>query len=174
VCVIIDGVKIGEWIWDTYIHHLELQVITALSLSSTLCRSLQHPLSLSEACCVFTSRSLVTASNNGDCSASRAHIVTVRRISRSWTPVNCKLNCYAISSQPPLQRSTQLPTLNWLSWPRGEPSRKQCLQQSLHCCFERLLNDSSDIVGAFAGRYQATHVPSHDRSIATSYNILHL
>jgi hypothetical protein len=37
----------------------------------------------SPACSVFTSRSLVTASDIGDSSASRAHVVTVRRISRN-------------------------------------------------------------------------------------------
>jgi hypothetical protein len=51
--------------------------------------------------------------NSGHSSASRFHVV-VRRISRNWTLVNCQLNYSAIYSEPPLQRSTQLPTLNWL------------------------------------------------------------
>jgi hypothetical protein len=34
-------------------------------------------------CCVFNSRSIATASNNGDSSASRAHVVIVRRKSRN-------------------------------------------------------------------------------------------
>jgi hypothetical protein len=35
------------------------------------------------ACCVLISRSLSTASNSGDSSASRAHVVTLRQISRN-------------------------------------------------------------------------------------------
>jgi hypothetical protein len=82
------------WISDlltTCTHHSELHVITALSPISTLHKSPQHPLSLFPACYVFNSRSLATASNSGDFSASRAHIVTVRWISHNWTLVNCQL-----------------------------------------------------------------------------------
>jgi hypothetical protein len=53
----------------TYTHSSELQVITAPSLISILHKSPQHTLSL-PASGVFTSRSLVTASNSGDFSAS--------------------------------------------------------------------------------------------------------
>jgi hypothetical protein len=60
----------------------ELQVITAPSLIFTLYRSLTHT-HTHTACSVFTSRSLETASNSGDYSASRAHVVTVWRISRN-------------------------------------------------------------------------------------------
>jgi hypothetical protein len=35
------------------------------------------------ACCVFNSRSLASGSNSGDFSVSRAHVITVRRISRN-------------------------------------------------------------------------------------------
>jgi hypothetical protein len=59
----------------TYTPHSELQVITALSLISTFYKSPQHPLSLFPARCVFKSRSLPTASNVGDSSASRAQIL---------------------------------------------------------------------------------------------------
>jgi hypothetical protein len=45
MCVTVDGVWIGEWI---YWQNLELQVIMALSLISTIHKSPQHPLSLSE------------------------------------------------------------------------------------------------------------------------------
>jgi hypothetical protein len=71
------------------------------------------PLGLFPASCVFNSRSLAKASNCGDYSSSRAHVVTVRRISRNCAFVNCQLNYSTISSQPPLQSSNQLPTLNW-------------------------------------------------------------
>jgi hypothetical protein len=68
--------------WTTYTHHSELQVIRTLSLIPTLYKSL-HAKS-SPVCCVFTSRSLVTASNSGDSSASRTRV---------------------LSSQPPVQNS---------------------------------------------------------------------
>jgi hypothetical protein len=67
----------------TYTHHSELQVITALSVISTLYKLLQHPLSLFQPA-VFISRSLAKASNSGDSSASRAQV---------------------LSSQPPVQTS---------------------------------------------------------------------
>jgi hypothetical protein len=99
---------------------------------------------------MFNSRSLATAFNSWDPSASRSHVVTVRRISRNWTLVNCEMNYSAISSQPPLQNSFQLPTLNWTlsltnqllhftslhftqlncTQPRYIPNRKQ----SFYCC----------------------------------------
>jgi hypothetical protein len=64
-----------------------VQVITAPPLISTIHKSPQHPLSLFQPA-VFTSRSLVTASNSGDFSASSAQV---------------------LSSQPLVQKST----LNW-------------------------------------------------------------
>jgi hypothetical protein len=66
-----------DWWMDlltTYTHHSELQVITALSLISTVYKSPQHPLSLFSACCILISRFLGKASNNGDSSASRAQV----------------------------------------------------------------------------------------------------
>jgi hypothetical protein len=50
----------------TYTHDSEVQVITAPPLISTIHKSSQHPLSIFPACCIFTSRSLATASNSGD------------------------------------------------------------------------------------------------------------
>jgi hypothetical protein len=58
----------------TYTHDSELQAITAPPLLSTIYKSPQHLLSLFPGCCVFISRSLATASNNGDSSASRAQV----------------------------------------------------------------------------------------------------
>jgi hypothetical protein len=52
----------------TYTHDSELQANTALSLISTLYKSLQSK--SSPACSVFTSRCLVRALNSGDFSAS--------------------------------------------------------------------------------------------------------
>jgi hypothetical protein len=89
-----------DWWMDLltiYTHHLKLQVITALLLISTIHNLLKAK--SSPAFSVFHSSSLTTASNRGNSSASRAHV---------------------LSSQPPLQNSTlnlQLttrpPTLNW-------------------------------------------------------------
>jgi hypothetical protein len=53
-------------------HDSELQAVTALLLITTIHKSPQHPLSFFPACCVFASRSLATAFNSGDFSASRA------------------------------------------------------------------------------------------------------
>jgi hypothetical protein len=47
LCVSIDGVWIGEWIyWPLYTHDSELQVITPPPLISTIHKSPHHPLSL--------------------------------------------------------------------------------------------------------------------------------
>jgi hypothetical protein len=94
------------------LNHSELQVLTALSLISTIRRSQQHPLSLFTACCFFISRSLATASNSEDSLASRAQILL--------SVASCQVNYRAISSHPPLQSSTELPTLNYqLNCPGG-------------------------------------------------------
>jgi hypothetical protein len=98
---------------NTCIHHSELQLITAPLLISTIHRSPQHLLSLFAARCVFKSHSIATASNSEDFSASRSHVTTVRRISRNWILLNCQLNYSAISSETPLQSSTQLQNPNW-------------------------------------------------------------
>jgi hypothetical protein len=76
----------------TYTHHLELQVITVLSLISTLYKSPQHSRSLFPVCCVFISCSLPIASNNGDSSALHAQVL----FSQLPTP-----RLVAISHQPP-------------------------------------------------------------------------
>jgi hypothetical protein len=104
-----------DWILDlltTWTHHSELQLITAPSLISTLSKSQQNPLSLFPACYIFNSRPLTTATNSGDPSPSYTHVVALRRIFHNWNLVNCQPNYSAISSQPPLQSSTQVPTLN--------------------------------------------------------------
>jgi hypothetical protein len=44
----------------TYTHHSELQVITALSVISTFCKSLQHPLSLFETSIIVSWQRLLT------------------------------------------------------------------------------------------------------------------
>jgi hypothetical protein len=52
------------------------------------------------------------ASNSGDSSASHSHDLITAACAELF--VNCQLNYGAISSQAPLQSSTELPTLNWL------------------------------------------------------------
>jgi hypothetical protein len=81
---------------------MELQVITALSLISTLYKWPQHPLSLFQP--VLTSRSLTTASKSGDSAASRAQVL----LSQPPVQNSCQLDYSAISTQPPLQSSTEL------------------------------------------------------------------
>jgi hypothetical protein len=75
----------------TYIHHSELQVITALSPLLTLYTLLQYPLSLIPAHCIFICRSLAKVSNRKDSWASRSLV---------------------LSSQLPVQNSD----LNWLTY----------------------------------------------------------
>jgi hypothetical protein len=70
-----------------YTYESELQAVTAPPLIPTTHKPSQHPLSLFPACCVFTRRSLATASKSGDSSASRAQV---------------------LCSQPPVQNSTKL------------------------------------------------------------------
>jgi hypothetical protein len=70
----------------TYTHNSEQQEITAPPLTYTSHKPLQHLLSLLQPA-ILTSRSLATASTNGDSSASRAQV---------------------LSSKPPLQNSTQV------------------------------------------------------------------
>jgi hypothetical protein len=88
----------------TYTHHMELQVITALLLISTLYSSLEHPLSLFPACCLFISCSLVMASNSRDSSESLIQVLslnpfvqnsTLNQLTTELTP-----RLVAISHQP--------------------------------------------------------------------------
>jgi hypothetical protein len=59
---------------DQLKHHSEIQVITALSLTSTIHKSPQRSLSPFPAC-VFASRCQETASNSGDSLASRPQVL---------------------------------------------------------------------------------------------------
>ena len=65
--------------------HSQLHVITTLSLISTLYSSPQCPLSLLQSA-VFTSRSLATALNSGDSSASRAKVLTSPTLVQNFLP----------------------------------------------------------------------------------------
>jgi hypothetical protein len=125
--VIIDGVRIGEWIYCP--HHSELQVITALSLISTIYKSPQHPLSIFSRPLFLISRSLATASNSRDSWASRAH---------------------GLSSQPSVQNSTDnwrrnlVTSIVFKITPRHGPRRKHRFQvlpnSSIIPCWEHALS----------------------------------
>jgi hypothetical protein len=96
------GMDCSTDLLTTYTNNSELQVITALSLICTLYKSLQHPLSLFPACCVFISHSLATASNSGDYSASRALVVftasraelKLSQLTTNWVRVTLRLAVY--------------------------------------------------------------------------------
>jgi hypothetical protein len=107
----VDEVWIDGSIYWSFLHHTEIQVITGPLLISTIHRSPQNP-NLFPACCVFNSRSLATAFNSGDPSASGAHVTTVWRIP-AIKPLSNINSTIAASLQSPLYSSTQLPTLNW-------------------------------------------------------------
>jgi hypothetical protein len=94
------GVWTGELdLLTTCTHHSELQVITALSVISTLYTSLHAKSSL--ACSVSNSRSLATASNIIDSPAFRAHVVTVCRTSRNWThSADLGSSLYSLGADP--------------------------------------------------------------------------
>jgi hypothetical protein len=105
-----------DWILDLLIsctHHSKLQALTALSLISTLYKSPQHSLSLFQYAMswqaipwqrVLTVEILQLPALRSSC---RSHPCR--------TLVNCQFNYSAISSQPSLQSSTELTTLNCLS-----------------------------------------------------------
>jgi hypothetical protein len=67
--VTIDGVWIGDWIYWPLTYHSERTSTYSATLISTIHKSPQRPLNFFQPT-VFTSRSLVTASNRGDSSAS--------------------------------------------------------------------------------------------------------
>jgi hypothetical protein len=111
VCVTIDRVWIGELdLLTTYTHHSELQVITALSLISTLYTSLYAK--SFPACSVSNSHSLATTSNSGHSSASCPQ---------------------ALLSQPPVRNSCQLST-NWV--PGWRPFHTNLIFFSSHVDFQ--------------------------------------
>jgi hypothetical protein len=82
-----------DWWTDlltTYIHNLELQIITTLSLISTLYKWPQHQLSLLPGCYLFISHFLATASNTVDSSSSHAQVL----LSQSSVQSSCQLSTH--------------------------------------------------------------------------------
>jgi hypothetical protein len=101
-----------------HLHYSELQIITALSLISTLYKSPQHLISLFPGCCVSKSRSLAMASNSRDASASCAQVLSSQPPMHNWILNRWPTTNYStISSQPRLQNSTELvaPSLFFLT-----------------------------------------------------------
>jgi hypothetical protein len=70
VCVTIEGVWIGEWIYWPLVHSKYSSVTNLHSLKIT-----RAPAKLFPTFCGLTSRSLVTASNSENSSASRAQVL---------------------------------------------------------------------------------------------------
>jgi hypothetical protein len=86
-CVLCNyGVWIGELdlLTQLYTPHETTSNYIAIANLHTL-QITTEPAKPFLACCVFNSRFIATASNSGNSSAFRAHVVTVRRISRNWT-----------------------------------------------------------------------------------------
>jgi hypothetical protein len=71
-----------DWILDLLTQHATTINYSAIAdlHKSQITRAPAKP--FFPGCCVFNSRSLATASNSEDSSASRVHVVTVRQISR--------------------------------------------------------------------------------------------
>jgi hypothetical protein len=133
-----------DWILDlltTCTHHSKLHVITALPLISTPYKSPENPLSFLQP--VLDSRSLATASNSGDSSASRSQVIPSSIHVRNCPPaiLSNELDRHLFSASPPGHNCTQHSTnsqlsstadsqmiISWLGilviWHRGEPNRK--------------------------------------------------
>jgi hypothetical protein len=132
----------GLWIpsldlLTTHAHQSEVQVITAPPLIPTIHSSPQHPLSFFPACCFLTSRSLATASNSGDSSASRAQVLYSLTLVQNCLPtiLLTELDCH--SSQPPLKSSTAhstiKPQLSSCIITLQGPNIQHHFQQYLYC-----------------------------------------
>jgi hypothetical protein len=106
-CVTVDGFGLVSG----FIDHLYIQIRTTSNYSAIPnLHTLQTTTTTAKsfpALCVFTSRSLETASISGDSSASRAQVLPSEPPVQNST-LNYQQNYSAISSQPPLQCSTEL------------------------------------------------------------------
>jgi hypothetical protein len=86
---------VTRFIDHLYTHDSELQAVTTPPLTSTIHKSPQHPLNPFQPA-VFISRSLATASNSGDSSASRAQVLSLSHIATDGQSV-CLSCCPAPS-----------------------------------------------------------------------------
>jgi hypothetical protein len=120
--VTIDGVCIGQYtpLGTTSIYRAIANLHTTITTTA--------PATPFPAYCVFNSRSLATVSNSGDSSAFRAHVVTVRRISRNCThsaDLGSSLYSYSLRVDPEKNASNNPSTvmggclaIAWISCPR--------------------------------------------------------
>jgi hypothetical protein len=104
----------GDWIDEldlltTCTRHSELQVIIALSLISTLQKSL-HTKSF-PACSVSNSPSLATPSNSRVSSASRAHVVTVQEYAATKLSL-LGSSFYSLGADPTENTAPSSPSIN--------------------------------------------------------------
>jgi hypothetical protein len=113
-----------------YTHHSELQVITALLVISTLCKTPQYPLSLFPACLVFISRSPATASNSDNSSVSRSQVLFKAVRAELLSTVNSTIAPSLLSLPCRAQLNCQPSTVNFITRLtllmtfRHEPHRK--------------------------------------------------
>jgi hypothetical protein len=107
VCVTIDGVWIGNWIyWPLQI---VTQVTIALSLIHTLCSSVQYVLSLLS---VFTSRCLVTAPNDRRSLTLGSRTVPVPQLPASNSNSSQQLNAAVLKLTHSLTQPTRSTALH--------------------------------------------------------------
>jgi hypothetical protein len=95
-------------LFTTYIHDSELQAIAGSPLISIIHILLQHPPKPFAACWVFTSRSLATASNSRDSSASHAQVHSSHTPIQKW--LGCPV-CLPYNSSARTEYRTPLPAV---------------------------------------------------------------
>jgi hypothetical protein len=127
VCETKDGIRIGYRTYCPRTHNSELHVITALSLISTIYSTPTATAKPFPGCCVLTSHSLATASNNGEFSVFRAQTLPSPTLVQNFLPamfsteLDHHLFSVSLAELNCTQHSTiflnylRLPILNWLS-----------------------------------------------------------
>jgi hypothetical protein len=116
------------------------------------------------------------ASGKRDSSVSRSRVVTVRRISRNWTLVDCQLNNSVTSSQLHLKSSTELHSAGQVSslYSLGADPTGNTASNTPSVFMGGCLAIAQNIFSArtcLPSSYQATRVRFCDRCIAT---VLHV
>jgi hypothetical protein len=132
--VTIDGVWVGYWI---YSYNSELHLIIVSLLIPTVYRSLQHSLSLFQPA-VFNSRSLATASNSGDSSASRNQVLLWQppvQNSCQFPPANCQLSTPESESESHIATDGQSISKSWCRAPSGARDQIFITLWQLRSCF---------------------------------------
>jgi hypothetical protein len=114
--VTVDGVWIGEWIDPLYTplgtasNHNTIAELHTLQI--TIAPAKPFPV-----CCIFTSRSLATASNSGDASVSRAQVLLSQPPVQNFCQLLTQLQRHLFSAS--LAELNWLPTLNWIDCPNS-------------------------------------------------------